>query len=288
MTDNSLTQELLGTLTGYNPGATTGPDPRFGRFSKDGTPRLSPSSINLVLKCPGKWKRVYLDNVPEPPGWQADLGSLGHEGIERILRGEDVPVVLDAVRDAALIHISTQADTFQNPPGDAVDHAHALRSALSKLVSWVESESFEIKGLEEEVWRRYEWPDITFDVLMRYDALVENLAGEQYALDWKFPQRQPWNLRSDYIYATGMYVDALQDQGRNVHGFGVIHAPQDGNDVMPIFKSMDKDLKRWIDDRTRQALDVILAGEFPYDPVTPGPLCSLKWCSQYPTCPAVN
>jgi hypothetical protein len=68
--------------------------------------------------------------------------------------------------------------------------------------------------------------------------------------------------------------------------FAIIHAGQDGGDINVVQYNHPDEKIRWARQRTEHAMRMVLDEELPFDAQTPGPLCSLKWCSYYANCPA--
>ena len=48
--------------------------------------RLSPSQISRFERCPRSWKFRYIDNLPDPPGEAAKVGSFVHEILEKLFK----------------------------------------------------------------------------------------------------------------------------------------------------------------------------------------------------------
>ena len=57
---------------------------------------ISPSRLNLWLKCPLAFKLRYVDGVSSPPGPSLFLGKQVHEGLEIFYRHRQMNVALDA------------------------------------------------------------------------------------------------------------------------------------------------------------------------------------------------
>lgn len=267
------------------------PDPRFGRFLPNGTPRLSPSQVNQIHTCPGQWRKVYLEGEATKPSWQADLGSLGHGAIELYLKGENHTNILTSLHEATTTHLANHNNAYwQNPPGNPKNHAANIVDAVQRLMIWIETEELKILSTEQEIFLKYHVQDTDVALMGRYDALFETPTGRQVVADWKFPGRTwPGPSREGYQYATATYLHAIQQGGGSADAYAIIHAGQDGKPIHPdINKNPEKTIK-WAQERTRQAIHKVLNQDLPFDTETPGALCSAKWCTFYGNgCPATS
>ncbi len=273
------------------------PDPRFGRFLADGTPRISPSQVNTLRMCPARWKHQYLDGLESPGSYQAVVGSIGHAAMEAALATIDDPIgpraLADATRTAAEVHLSnpaTLAGTMNGHQADAFALATRVADAVKGTWEWLLHQDVEVLGVEEKVIGQYH-NEIDVASLSFVDARIR-IDGRDRIIDWKFPGRAPWQThgvveaRDSYQLAMQMYGDAYQQAGIDVEEAWIVHAPLDGNPVAVAKQEITTASVAASRDVVHDAIGKILSGDLGPDPVTPGPLCSTTWCPYYAACPA--
>ncbi len=272
------------------------PDPRFGRFLADGTPRISPSQVNTLRMCPARWKHQYLDGLPDPGSYQAVVGSIGHAAMESALATIDDPIgpraLGEATKVAAEVHLSepsTLAGTMNGHQADAFTLAHRIGAAVQRTWEWLLHHDVEVLGVEEKVIGHYH-NEVDVASLSFVDARLR-IDGQQRIIDWKFPGRAPWQVngqveaRDSYRLAMQMYGDAYQQAGVDAAEAWIVHAPLIG-DVAVAKESISQDSIAASRSQVHDAIGKILRGDLKPDPVTPGPLCSTTWCPFYAQCPA--
>lgn len=273
------------------------PDPRFGRFMPDGTPRISPSQVNTLRMCPARWKHQYLDGMPDPGSYQAVVGSIGHAAMEAALETTADPVgpraLAEATRVAAQVHLSTPATlagTMNGHQADAFALADRVADAVKGAWEWLLHHDVEVLGVEEKVVGQYH-NDIDVASLSFVDARLR-IDGRERVIDWKFPGRAPWTVngqvaaRDSYQLAMQMYGDAYQQAGVAVDEAWIVHAPLDGNPVAVAKQDVSMNSIAASRVQVHDAIGQILRGDLQPDPVTPGPLCSTTWCPFFAQCPA--
>ncbi len=274
------------------------PDPRFGRFMADGTPRISPSQVNTIRMCPARWKHQYLDGMVDAGSYQAVVGNIGHAAMEAALETARDPIgpraLAEATRIAAQAHMSdpaTLAGTSNGHQADVFALADRVADAVKGTWEWLLHHDWEVLGIEERVVGHYH-QDIDVQSLSFVDARLL-IDGRERIIDWKFPGRAPWTTngvveaRDSYQLAMQMYGDAYQHAGVDVDTAWIVHAPLDGNPVAVAKQDITPDSIAGSRMQVHEAIGKVLRGELAPDPVTPGALCSATWCSFYDQCPAV-
>jgi len=95
-------------------------------------PNLSLSSVNLLRRCPEKWRRKYLLNDYEPPSGQMIVGGAAGAAEARsfqqkITSGEDLPIadVLDAYADEWHERATTEVEWGDQKPDKVRDTGQA-------------------------------------------------------------------------------------------------------------------------------------------------------------------
>ncbi len=273
------------------------PDVRFGRFSPDGTPRISPSQVNTLLMCPARWRHAYLEGLPDPSGYQAIVGSIGHAAMEAALATiEDAvgPRALEAATmHAAMRHLGDPA-TLAATSNGASANVHQLATSIARSVrqtwDWLLFHDVSIEGVEETIVGRYDHRTAV-DSLGVVD-LRADIDGRSVVVDWKFPGRSPWQTagsveaRPAYTQAMHMYADAYAQHDVAVDDVWVVHAGLDGQGVAVAKQAVTEQGLAASRRNVHTAVDRILDQALEPDPVTPGALCSQTWCPFYAACPA--
>jgi hypothetical protein len=273
------------------------PDVRFGRFSANGTPRISPSQVNTLRMCPARWRHQYLEGQASPGSYQSVVGTIGHAAMEAALTTCDDPIGPQALRDAtetaARVHLS-QPSTLAAMSNGAGADINRLSSSIGDAVqatwNWLLHHDVEVLAIEEKLVGKY-YREIDVDSLSFVDARLR-IDGRERVVDWKFPGRAPWRTggeveaRESYQLAMQMYADAYRGVGIEVTDAWIVHAPLDGSDVAVAKQPISAGSMLASRGTVHDAIEVILAGELKPDPVTPGALCSSTWCPFYAACPA--
>lgn len=291
-------QDILDIVRQPRPAGVPGDDPRFGRFMEDGTPRLSPSQINLLLTCPGRWKRHYLDGLPDPPGVDAIVGTVLHAAMEVALgRLKDSDLVgmqeiQTATTDALAMHLRDPmvSATLRDAPRDIDGLCDGARYAIRTAWDWVSTTQFQPDGIEQAIDTRLDVDGTAVGIAMVTDA-TGTIDGRRVVVDWKFPRRNPTNYggtiyaRPGYVLATTYYDIALREQGFQADDLLIAHFGR--GEIRPAIASYDAS-----EARRQQAIHVakgavrlVLAGELPDNPVAAGALCSHKFCGYWTICP---
>lgn len=273
------------------------PDVRFGRFFSDGTPRLSPSQVNTLLMCPARWRHAYLEGKPDPSGYQAIIGSIGHAAMEAAIATINDPAgpreLEEATRHAAMRHLAnpaTLAGTSNGAQADVPRLAEAIACSARRAWDWLLFHDVHVAGVEERVVGMYDHRTPVGS--LGFVDLRANIDGAHVVIDWKFPGRSPWQsngraeARPAYAQAMQMYADAYQQAGVVADETWVVHAGLDGGGIAVARQQVTQQSIEASRVQVHRAIDRVLDGQLGPDPVTPGPLCSRTWCPFWAACPA--
>jgi hypothetical protein len=253
----------------------------FGRFLEDGTPYVSPSQVNLVRKCPYKWHARYIRGLPDPSGFEAVRGTLGHLYVEHLHSSAELPARGQLVREMER-DLSLLADV-----NGRVEDAVPLADATLNGLYYLRERKWEIHALEMEVIRRTESHGVRHAVKMRIDALA-TISGLPNIADWKFPGRTPdpaWGPREDYVNATHMYRWGTEGLANNTGAETgrIVNFPLDGGPVTEFKVDLQASIRRG-KELIDEGVAIILGGKFPALPENTYK-CDARWCSLRKTCP---
>lgn len=276
------------------------PDVRFGRFTEEGIPRISPSQVNTLLMCPARWAYHYLEGRPSKGSYQAIVGNLAHALMEHAITTLDDPIGPRELETAA--HIATEVHlrepaTLAGASNGAEARVDRLSQDVGKAVraawEWLLDKDPVIEAVEEPIMGTYRVEGQRVDALNILDVRME-VGGQRRIVDWKFPGRAPW-VQSGVVDAREGYRRAMQMYGHACDGAAIpadeawiVHAPLDGSGQVLVAKeSLDAARSEAARDDVHRAIRRILDQRLGPDPRTPGPLCSRRWCDHYDVCPAV-
>jgi len=163
--------------------------------------RLSPSSINMFLRCQYQWYLRYVEGLKVPPKAALVVGLAFHKGEEvnftqKIDTGEDLPLddVMDAY-DTEFEQRAEEVEEWEEDKGKVKDEGYKLLECYHKELAPT------VQPLLVEDWVE-EKLDSGIILYGKRDVVTENLA----VIDLKTANRKPSQISLDYQLQLELYA----------------------------------------------------------------------------------
>lgn len=293
-----------------------GDDPRpddlvgkFGRFTEDGTPRVSPSQIRRVLTCGARWRYKYLDGREEPTSASMAFGTVIHnvveEALRRVLDGGEPPStdeMVDRVKDYGFAWFTDPEKTAEIPDEemaevDPRDLAQEAGESMERLWTWYLEQDLTPVDVEMQVNKTLTVEGVEVVNRGYPDAFFETEDGRRVVLDWKTSNRSPsilddeaeWDvveMKRNHAYNALVYADALQQEGVQVDEVWIVYVVRNKTPVVRIArKPLSEGMLGWARRVTVNGVQRILHDQTEPNPFGAGWRCSSDYCAFWDICP---
>ncbi len=272
---------------------------RFSRFLPDGTPRISPSQVNLMLDCGEKYRRRYLMGEDEPGSAAAFYGTVFHACMEDLL--------LARMRDGDYVHAQVAADHARVVGANVfTDHEilgrlrdpeelHGLESAdelaahVRLAANWLMDKKVVPIGSEQTLIQHLEVDGQHVAVLGRYDGRVI-VGGVQVMLDWKTSAKSPslnpdgsGQVKRSHAHAGLTYADAAHAMGQQVDEVWVVYLVRTKTPKLVVGRvAASPNLIQWARTVSSGVIRLIQHGIYVANPNNN--FCKPKGCSFWDSC----
>ena len=170
-------------------------------YTDKGELRLSPSSINMFLRCQYQWYLRYVEGKKIPPKAALVVGLAFHKGeevnfLQKIETQEDLPLgdVLDAY-DTEFEQRAQEVEDWEEDKGKVKDEGYKLLECYHKELAPA------VKPLLVEDWIE-ETLDSGIVLYGKRDVVTEDLA----VIDLKTANRKPSQIGLDYQLQLELYA----------------------------------------------------------------------------------
>jgi len=170
---------------------------------------LSPSSVSTWRQCPARWRYRYVENLPDPPGHEAVIGSFVHRVLEALLGEEPGKRSTDRAREFAT---RFWPDYVDDPDVRRLDldevgllgHKRRIWAAVTGLWQLEDPTTIDVRATEHRL--RTELDGVPFTgVVDRLDATEDGLVVTDYK-SGKAPTHAntPDKLDQVFLYAAAV------------------------------------------------------------------------------------
>ena len=250
---------------------------------------LSPSQVEMFLRCGLQYQFRYVDGIIAPPGVALAQGKSAHFALERNNRhklrsGEDLPTttVLEAFQDK----FSKEQKTIVNWYGLSekkarADVCTALESYMGELAPGVRP-----RHIEQKIEIDIGGVPLVFVV----DLVEETRPGDEVTavelavLDYKTTGRAKTEADVNNSIQLRTYaIGASRGCGRRVERARLVSLLKGGKASATKHVAFTKASERWVSDTYARVAGLIRTGAF--HPADPGAwCCSAKWCGYWNQC----
>ncbi len=246
---------------------------------------LSPSSAGTFRNCNRRWKFRFIDNLPDPPGEAALVGTFVHKALEDLL---GLPAVERTLAQAKKICGANWLDTSKTADFKSLQYNEEQEKSFKwKAWNFIEGyfKMFD-PGQIEVVQREQQLDSAVGNVPFKgiVDLLERDEAGLRVT-DYKTGKPPSSAYVDDSLAQIWLYAAALENSGKPIASVQLAYLGN-GNDKhgKTISRSMDKKaMDKAVDKHDQTWNDIhaaIDSGEFA---PRPGPLCG--WCPYREHCP---
>ncbi|HCB37567.1 MAG TPA: hypothetical protein DEP66_05065 [Acidimicrobiaceae bacterium] len=246
---------------------------------------LSPSAAGTFRNCPRRWKFHYVDDLPDPPGEPAVLGSFVHKVLEDLLELPAPDRTIERAREVCTRNWPETANSDNFADLDFDDD----QSRAFKAKAWAFVEGYfamfdpqQVDVVEREHKVRATVGEVPF---FGFIDLLENADGGLRVTDYKTGKPPRPRYLDEALSQIWLYAAALADQGTEVATVQLAYIGNGADRRGKTFvREMDADAMAAAVDRhgeTWRAIhDALDRDEFK---PKPGPLCG--WCAYRDHCP---
>lgn len=249
---------------------------------------LSPSGLDLWLKCPASWWWRYMTDVPrDPPTFATVLGTVVHRAIEHALAPDSAwgsdRGGLRLYFDEALDHHA--GDVALVAPTDDL-RSEMTRLGYRCLDAWLVECGADVTVYAVELELDVTLGGVPF--VGKIDCVIEDPRG-LIPVDWKSGPKpdlsKPWSDEAieRKMLQPLLYAAALREMGHDVFSTGLIFIPPEGPTGWVGRVVDDADLDAAVSVLNTAWASIEEAVELGEAPTTPNPLCG--WCSHVVRCP---
>ena len=240
---------------------------------------LSPSSASTFRQCPRRWRLRYIDNLPDPKGEAAVLGTFVHQVLEELLSLEAADRSIDTARYIARKlwdEILTDEDFIGLCLSEIETKSFMWKAwqLIEKYFSLEDPSEVEVVRAEQKL--SAEIGGVPFYGIV---DLTERVSSGLRVVDYKTGKAPGPKYLEDKLSQVWLYAAALAQEDFDVSEVrlmyltsGSIDRPLDS---VAVAGAVDVHRRTW--DDLCQAID---SEKFPY---RTGPLCN--WCPYLDHCP---